>query len=247
MKLWVLSDLHVDHHEDLDLGSHPDCDYIVMAGDISDGDYDPVPWMLAEFSADELSRMVFVPGNHEPYGIGIAAGETHVQRIQREIGILVLQRDTIELDGRRFVGCTMWSPLEERLDGLGGDLVNIPEFNGNAWRALHERDRLWLEETVQEGDIVVTHHSPGWDGLKIDMRHNVRLMSLASGYFARMEPLIAEKQPALWIHGHTHITSEYEIAGCRVVTNALGRSYNLRFEPGYVVEIDDYHPKPPGL
>jgi predicted phosphodiesterase len=247
MRLWIISDLHIDHHDDLDLGPHPDVDYIVMAGDISDGDYDPVPWMLSEFSADELSRLIFVPGNHELYGIGIDAGEAHVARLQRETGITVLQRDTIELGGYRFVGCTMWTPLSDHLDGLGGDLVNIPNFSGDAWRALHEQDRAWLEETVREGDIVITHHSPDWEGLAADMQHNVRLMSLASGYLARMGPLIEERRPALWVHGHTHVTREYEVGSTRVVSNALGRGYNHRFEPGYVVEIEEYRPKPPGF
>lgn len=246
MKIWVLSDLHIDRNPDLDLGPHPECEVIAMAGDLCDGGFDPTPWLLGEFSDDERARMIFVPGNHEYYDIGTAAGEVRVRQLQADTGIILLQRDTVEVDGVRFVGCTMWSPLEERLDHLGGDLISIPNFSGPIWRQMHQRDAAWLGMTVQEGDVVITHHAPGWDGLKVDMQHNVRLMSLASGYMARMESLIEETQPALWIHGHTHVTREYEIAGCRVVTNALGRGHNPSFQPGYVVELGGYQPKPPG-
>ena len=243
MKIWVLSDLHTDVVQDLELYDHPEHDVIVMAGDLADGDHDVVPWLLSTFSDQERARLVFVPGNHEAYGIGVAGVPTLLQRLRDETGIITLDRETVEIDGRRVLGCTMWSPLAPALDGLGGDLIAIPGFSGDAWRAAHERDRVWLEETVAEGDIVVTHHAPGWDGLDPRMQHKPELMRLSSGYYADMTDLIEQRQPALWIHGHTHVTREYEVAGTRVVSNAAGRGRALHFEPGYVVELDDLAPK----
>nr|WP_295884155.1 metallophosphoesterase [uncultured Devosia sp.] len=239
MKIWVLSDLHIDVVTDLDLGEHPDADIIVMAGDLADGDHDPVPWLLANFSDDERAMMVFVPGNHEAYGTGLDTVPALLQRLRDETGIVTLDRETVEFGGRRIVGCTLWSPLSSSLDGLGGDLAAIPDFGGDAWRAAHERDRLWLEETVAEGNIVVTHHAPARDGLDARMQHKPELMRLSSGYYADMGDLIEQRGPSLWIHGHTHVTREYQVAETRVVSNAHGRGIGLHFQPGFVVDVDD--------
>jgi predicted phosphodiesterase len=243
MKIWTLSDLHIDVVQDLDLFDHPEHDLIIVAGDLADGDFDPTPWLLAEFSDVERSRLVYVPGNHDSYHVGLAAVPDRLRRLRDETGIVTLDRDTVEIDGRRIVGCTMWTPLAPSLDDLGGDLVAIPDFSGEAWRAAHERDRVWLDETVQEGDIVVTHHAPSRDGLDPRMQHKPELMRLASGYYADMTGLIEQRQPAIWVHGHTHVTRQYEVGETRVVSNAHGRGLGLHFQPGFVVELDAYEPK----
>ena len=238
-RIWALSDLHIDVVDDLDLGEHPDCDLIIVAGDLADGDFDVVPWLRANFSGAERAQLVYVPGNHDAYSLGLSCVPERLQRLRDETGIITLDREVVEMDGRRIVGCTMWTPLAPTLDDLGGDLTAIPDFGGEAWRAAHHRDRVWLEETVTEGDIVVTHHAPAWSGLDMRMQQNPRLMGLSSGYFADMTDLIEQRQPALWIHGHTHVTREYSVGATRVVSNAAGRGLALHFQPDFVVDIDD--------
>ena len=243
MKIWTLSDLHIDMLDDSELGDHPEHDVVVMAGDLCDGGFDPLPWLLSQFTDAERSKMIYVPGNHDAWNLGLDAVPALLQRLREEAGIITLDREVLEIDGRRVIGCTMWSPLHPNLDELGGDLVAIPGFSGDAWRAAHERDRTWLEETVQEGDIVVTHHAPAFDGLKQDMQRNPRLASLSSGYYADMTDLIEQRAPGLWIHGHTHITAEYEVGQTRVVSNARGRGLGWTFRSDYVVELDELAPK----
>lgn len=246
-RIWVLSDLHIDFVQDLELYEHPEHDLVVMSGDLADGNFDPTQWLLSEFSDAERARLVFVPGNHEAYGVGLHAIPDRLRHLRDETGITTLDRETVEIDGLRVLGCTMWSPLAPSMDNLGGDLIAIPGFSGDAWRAAHEFDRVWLEETVREGDVVVTHHAPARDGLDPRMQHKPELMKLASGYYADMTDLIDQRGPALWIHGHTHVTREYEIGQTRVVSNAAGRGSAMHFEPGYIVEIDDLAPKLNGV
>jgi len=243
VKLWILSDLHVDVVDDLDLGHHPDADLIIMPGDLSDGDFDPVPWLLSTFSDAERARLVYIAGNHDAYSVGLSGIPDRLRQLRDAADVITLDREVVEIDGQRIVGCTMWSPLSPALDNLAGDLAAIPGFSGDAWRAAHERDRVWLEESVTEGDIVVTHHAPAWTGLDVRMQQNPRLMSLSSGYFADMTDLIEQRRPAMWVHGHTHVTCEYEVGDTRVVSNAAGRGRAFHFQPGYVVEVEDFAPK----
>ncbi len=248
MKLWILSDLHIDDFEDwnerLDLGEHPEHDLIIMAGDLADGDRNPIPWLMSEFSDAERSRMLFVPGNHEAWGIGTANVRDRLRDLREQTGLTTLNRETIEIDGRRFVGATLWSPLSPNLDHLGGDLVNIPNFNGDKWRARHLQDWMWLDETVLPGDIVITHHAPHSEGLATAMQHNVKLWRLQSGYYADMTNLFKERLPSVWIHGHTHVTRQYEVDGTPVVTNARGRGYAPNFQPNFVFELPEPTPAP---
>jgi len=246
-RIWVLSDLHIDVVQDLDLGEHPNADLIIMAGDLCDGGHDPAPWLLETFSDEERSRLIYVPGNHDAYHVGLVGVPDRLRHLRDATGIITLDRETIEIDGRRILGCTMWSPLSPTLDNAGGDLAAIPGFSGDAWRAAHDRDRAWLEETVREGDLVVTHHAPSWSGLDARMQQNPRSAALASGYYADMGELIEQRQPALWLHGHTHITKEYQVGETRVVSNAHGRGLGLHFQPDYVVEIDYLAPRYRGL
>lgn len=249
MKLWVLSDLHIDRNPDLDLGAHPDADVIVMAGDLSDGDYDPAPWLLETFSDDERGRLLFVSGNHEAYGIGLEAVDGFVRVLADRTGIVPLDRSVVEIEGQRFVGAPLWTANDPRLDDYyianpQGDFRAVPGLTPSTWRGAHERDLVFIERELRPGDVVITHHAPAFDGLRTDMQHNPRLAAVSSFYFTDLEDLIVEREPVLWVHGHTHITSEYRVGGTRMVSNALGRGAALAFDPGMVIELDGPRPGP---
>ena len=59
-------------------------------------------------------------------------------------------------------------------------------------------------------------------------------------FASRLDGLIEASGPALWVHGHTHTSFDYRIAGTRVVCNPKGYgTENTAFDPGLVVEIPD--------
>lgn len=49
--------------------------------------------------------------------------------------------------------------------------------------------------------------------------------------------------PALWVHGHTHMSVDYMVGSCRVVSNPRGYREggdsfeNKAFDPGLIVEV----------
>jgi Icc-related predicted phosphoesterase len=45
---------------------------------------------------------------------------------------------------------------------------------------------------------------------------------LNPAFASRLESLIEEYQPALWIHGHTHDPCDYELFRTRIVCNPRG-------------------------
>ena len=64
--------------------------------------------------------------------------------------------------------------------------------------------------------------------------------SLSPAFASRLELVIEEFAPALWIHGHTHDAFDYEIYGTRVVCNPRGypeEAERYGFDTQLIVEI----------
>jgi hypothetical protein len=59
-------------------------------------------------------------------------------------------------------------------------------------------------------------------------------------FLCDVRKLIETAQPALWIHGHTHESCDYQIGRTRVVCNPYGyagHEVNRAFDPGKCVEL----------
>ena len=66
MKLWALSDTHINHPQNraalADLPAHPE-DWLILAGDCCDT-YQDLQWLLSTLTP-KWARVIWVPGNHE--------------------------------------------------------------------------------------------------------------------------------------------------------------------------------------
>jgi hypothetical protein len=108
--------------------------------------------------------------------------------------------------------------------------------------AAHHSARQWLQERLAEGfggaTIVVTHHAPALESL--DQRLTPNWLTPT---FASVLPAAFFRVPSLWIHGHTHVATDYKHFGCRIVSNPRGykekRSLfsNPSFDAGLVIEV----------
>ncbi len=55
-----------------------------------------------------------------------------------------------------------------------------------------------------------------------------------------MDELILKRQPALWVHGHTHDSADYHLGSTHVVCNPfgyLGHELNDRWSSGKNIEV----------
>jgi len=82
--------------------------------------------------------------------------------------------------------------------------------------------------------VVVTHHLP--HRRSIPERFKGDLLNAA--YASDLSDLIEQGQPTLWVHGHTHDSSDYRVGNTRIMCNPRGYDdENSRFDPTLVVEI----------
>ncbi len=131
MKLHVLSDLHTEFADFSPPGT--DADVVVLAGDIGVG-VGGIEWAARRCPKVPV---IYVPGNHEFYDHDI--GLTDELKATVPANIHVLNNDTLELDGVRFIGSTLWTDFK-----LHGE--------GEAWFARQRAKRL-IEDfaSIQNG------------------------------------------------------------------------------------------------
>jgi len=91
----------------------------------------------------------------------------------------------------------------------------------------HEVARAWLKEELAKPfdgkTVVVTHHGP--HPLSVHPRYvgdplNAAFVSDLSALMPGVD---------LWLHGHTHAGSDYQVGRCRVVANPAGYVRNREF------------------
>ena len=108
----------------------------------------------------------------------------------------------------------------------------------------HKRELAWPEARLAEqfdGPVcVATHHYPSANSVP----HRFDDDPLTPAFSSRLEWLIEKYQPALWVHGHTHDSFDYNIGNTRVICNPAGYDHepNPDFRWDLVVEIDDCEP-----
>lgn len=215
MKLHILSDLHRDLAGEI-LIPAVDADVVILAGDIDRG-HDSLRWTMQAFTQPTL----LVLGNHE-----IAAGDERTLKMFREMAegsnVTVLENDVWELEGVRFLGCTLWAPGNRRMRGAMRDSI------------------AWLREMLGQAyggtTVVITHHSPLHQSLPPEVLIDD---AAAKRLSVDLRALIEPSNIALWIHGHLHRTQDYFCGKTRIVCNARGYSKRvaLRFNPSCVVEV----------
>lgn len=247
MKIHILSDLHTEF-SDFD-PPETDAEVVVLAGDIGVG-AGGIEWAARQYPE---APVIYVPGNHEFYGHDVR--DTGRLFGAATANIHVLGDSTLEIDGVRFLGSTLWTDFKlygeadawfsrRRARALIKDFVSVKSgerlFTPEDSVELHEASKAWLVSELQKNfdgtTIVVTHHLPATPS--IDGRYKNDVLNPA--FASRLEDLIEQYQPELWIHGHTHVACDYTIFGTRVVCNPRGypsESSGQGFSPGLVVEV----------
>ncbi|MDR7152016.1 putative phosphodiesterase [Hydrogenophaga palleronii] len=267
MKLLILSDLHLDfakfspvhNNRRIDDG----VDLVVLAGDIAEGD-SGIRWARETFVTKEIA---YVAGNHEYYEWHL---ENHLERMRstaKRMGVHFLERDTLELGGCRFLGTTLWTDFEffgahKREEAIaeaelymndyseiltsvdletGGRLSMARKARAVDTTRLHQESVAWLDSQLSAGDpsktVVITHHAPHKNS--VHPRYADDLLTAA--YASDLSHLVGRNP--LWIHGHMHDSSDYQVDGTRVVCNARGYMHkdgspeNRMFNPRGVIEV----------
>lgn len=249
MKIQIASDLHFEFlaphkYERLINTFTGEADILVLAGDI-------VPLRFVDTVRDTLGPLcekykdvVYVPGNHEFYKSTPKDCMSILGAVQNEIPNLhVLKNNLHSIQDQWFFGGTMWfedQPGNASLKGMLNDFNLIKDFEPWVYQqnANFERE---FHSNVGSSTIVVTHHLPSNNSVPERFKDFVPGAPSLNRFFVNdMAGAILQKQPKLWIHGHTHDSCDYEIYKTRVLCNPYGypsEGQRNKFNPNLIVEI----------
>lgn len=244
MKVQILSDLHIEF-EDFKT-DFLNSDVVVLAGDIHLGTKG-VEWALESIKDKPV---LYILGNHEYYKQTYPKLTRKIREVIEGTNVILLENETIVVNGVTFHGATLWTDFElfgdPRIAGYEcqqqmTDFEKIRKEPGySKIRALdvsviHKRSLRWLAKSITssstEQNIVVTHHGPSLLSVPEQYKQDI----ITAAYVSNLETFVEGYKPNLWVHGHLHNSSDYNISGCRVVCNPLGypgernRDFNSQF------------------
>lgn len=253
MKINYMSDLHLEFEgAEMDPGEG---EVLILAGDICTassfemrGEEDKKETYLNFFikCVENYKKVFYVMGNHESYSFFFDETEKTLRENLPE-GITLLHNQSEYYNGVHFVGATMWTDFNKG-DGVTLELArhSMNDYNcvykKSTMDLLDPKDTLkehgntstWFDQvlpTLNGPVVVITHHAPSEQSFKADYREE----EIKPAYVVNMEPLMKKSDNVkLWIHGHIHETNDYQVAGCRVVSNPRGY-YGFELNPGFDV------------
>jgi predicted phosphodiesterase len=249
VRLWVLSDLHVELTRGWDLPSgdaRPQFDVLVVAGDL-------VP--RAERGVKRLRErlpdrpVIYIVGNHEFYGADEFRTVEKARAAAAGTNIHVLQYEAVRIGDVTFAGATTWTDFDlfgdqYRAMRVASDRMNDfrkirtaryeRRFRHHAY-ARHVAARSFFESEMRKPRsgklVVVSQHAPR-PGPAVTLsdpptRDEILTAAYRSDLTALMSPAADDGRGALrpadiWIYGHTHESEDTVIGHTRVVSNAKG-------------------------
>ena len=224
-----------DEHLEFDERTPPetDADVLVFAGDIHTKGR-AIEWFKKHYANHTI---IYVLGNHDLYG---GVYPKLVQELKQQCSgtnIYILERDTVEIDGVNFLGCTLWTDFalfgNPRLDGAYCQNVmtdfkkirRMPSYSklrSIDAAQIHRDSLLWLGSELErlrgQKNIVVTHHAPSAQSLPDYLATKPE----SAAYASHLDEFIESHDICAWIHGHIHHNSNYRIGNTQVCCNPRG-------------------------
>ena len=232
MRFALYSDLHLE----MKAWEPPslDVDVVILAGDIGSHTHG-LAWAARTFQ----QPVIYVAGNHEYYEAHLGMLAELQKPVKEHPGVFFLDRHTCELNGVRFLGCTLWSAFDLYGANKADAYMAVAKRSindywmiyGKGGKRLEPRDTLklhrtairWLDAELSKPfdgkTVVVTHFAPHRSC--VAPQHEG---SDVSPYFVTdLSRLMEKHQISVWCHGHTHTNNDFLAeGGCRVISNQLG-------------------------
>jgi Icc-related predicted phosphoesterase len=254
MKIWTMSDLHLEFSPDWELPApRPQFDVLVIAGDLITRMERGVRWLHQRIT-DKL--VIYVPGNHEGYSADIDRTVEKAREAAIGSNIRILQNELVDIEGVRFTGCTLWT--DWCLNGNPEAAMSIAQEEMNDYKRIrkgryayrlrprdtllrHQQSCAFLAQTLSQPfrgkTVVISHHAP--TRAACDVSAGAAPEILDAAYRSDLRYLMEFTHPDIWIHGHVHESTDRMVGRTRLIANARGYpdEPNPDFDPRLTIEI----------
>jgi predicted phosphodiesterase len=256
MRLWIMSDLHLEATRGWDLPAafaRPNFDVLVVAGDLITRMEGGVKWLLSRVRDRDV---IYVAGNHEFWGTDLDRMVEKAKIAAAGTNIHILQNDSIIIGGATFLGATGWTDFnlfgdpERAMRAAGEEMNDYKKIRLRNYElrlqpthtlARHLETRTFLQRELNRPKaaprVVVTHMGFHGEAIARGSEHD-----LISAAYTSCDPI---EGADLWIYGHRHESRDFRVGTTRVVSNAKGYGpwratetwENQHFDRNLIVEI----------
>ncbi len=238
---------------------------MVLAGDLwTSSKYlsrkypDGKSWM--EKVSKQFKYVVFVLGNHDYWGGNISDEAIKVKRSLKDSGlnnVFLLEKDSVVLDGIKFVGATLWTDFNKHDKGVLMDAANLmndykkirysssySKVKPSNIAFIHNEAKSYIfNNAIKDNDeqklIVVSHMPPSIQSIEEVYRNNPKNINYL--YYSDLEEEVLKADIDLWIHGHNHNFSSYSLGKTHVLSNPRGyvNQESYEFDGKFRISIEE--------
>jgi predicted phosphodiesterase len=240
MEVALLSDLHLECKM-FDIEAEvKGADVLILSGDVCEARNTGKFLSFFTNCSKKFKHVLYVFGNHEFYGEEYHEAKVKIKNtLQHLSNIIILDNESITIDGVLFIGSTFWTDFNKE-DPISMwqcrrvmndyNLIRIKDEEIESRRlqpqdtvVMHQEAKKKVTSMLEQKDIktvVITHHCPTSKSVHEKYKGATHING---AYFSNQENLIFDNpQIALWTHGHTHEPFDYMCASTRVVCNPRG-------------------------
>lgn len=250
MKIRIISDLHIGINEPISYG---DDIFTIVVGDISSDYKKTVSWV-----SNNIKKGLFIEGNHIGYGSEYTINELqkmYKNEFPTNNNVSYLYDDYKIIDDYIFVGGILWTDYllngYEKIDNEKmKSLYYMNDFRFNYYKKnkkltpddcikMHNKTKNVILKICKKYPnkkiIVITHHAPSI----LSVSEKYKGSSINSSFASNLESIIKENDNIkLWVHGHMHNNSDYNIGNCRIICNPHGyKNENKDFNKNLIIDI----------
>ena len=252
MILQFCSDLHLEFPENWEFLKEnplaPQGSILILAGDVLPlAIRDRFTYFFDELSA-QFDMVYWLPGNHEYYhaDISICSG-SYPEFIRKNI--LLLNNQTVYLDGIRLIFSTLWTRISPQNEALIEGSINdfrLIKFKGkllsaSGYNQLHRESLVFVGQELAKDfkgkTLLVSHHVP----TLLHYPDKYARDRLNEAFAVELFSFIQHSGIDAWIYGHHHYNTEmFQIGDTALLTNQLGYvrcKEHLGFVPDKTVDF----------
>lgn len=251
MMVKLLSDLHHDYTDYQHKFLPEDKEYgLILAGDIFHT-YNVMNQIILTKFCQNFKWIIYVLGNHDYEGSSIIVRVNQWKTFAKKFSNLyVLENESIILDNIRYIGATLWT----NYFGKNPIYMNIAQQNMPEFELVKAEDggkliaddiynlhsatisylTIELSQKVPYKTVIITHHLPLRNS--VDKMYSDHVLNCA--FYSDLSKIFYQYDFDIWVHGHTHTSTDYIFNNKRVVCNPRGYgkvAQNLDFKDNLIL------------
>lgn len=239
-KIFNISDLHLEYYDNPHILYQnikhllPHADILVLAGDVGYpmGNHGDNYMFLLDKFKQQYNYVILVPGNHEYFQTKHFDREKTMDALRticEKTSCHLLDNKTIDLNGVRFIGTTLWTDIDPRLKYLvdtKGKTFGIIFKDFESYQDEYQKCFRFLKNQLSkkhEKKVIITHHVPSYSLQHPKYRdRNHGSIGTDSMFYSEILDFLNLADVKYWFCGHTHESGSIVYSNTQIIVNPYG-------------------------